>query len=97
MTFILFPSLYFILQAQFIVMRETQMYQAEKGAPDTFVLTCLQSYKIIQKLSSAYQVSSSILSFPIWIMSGQEGNDCIFNYRNEIQPNENLVELLPES
>lgn len=45
MTFILFPSLYYILQAQFIVMRETQMYQAEKGAPDTFVLTCLKSYE----------------------------------------------------
>lgn len=42
MTFIFFPSLDHILHVQFIVMRETQMNQAEKGAPDTFVFTPLK-------------------------------------------------------
>lgn len=45
MTFILFQSLDHILHVQFIVIRESQMNKAEKGAPDTFVFTHLKSNK----------------------------------------------------
>lgn len=45
MTYILFLSLGHILHVQFIVIRETQMNQTEKGALGTFVFACLKSNK----------------------------------------------------
>lgn len=45
MTFMLFPSLDHVLHVQFVVIKETQMNQSEKGAPDTFVFTRLKSNK----------------------------------------------------